>query len=413
MKEQEKIVDIDYAETPVPKSARRSLITMFMIMLGFTFFSASMWVGQELADGLDLGGFVASLIMGGVILGLYTGLLGYVGADSGMSLDLLARKAFGTKGSYLPSAMISFTQIGWFGVGVAMFAIPVANELLGGSVAAEWILVILAGACMTASAYFGIKSLTVVSYIAVPLVAVLGSVAMILAVVRGDGTIVDQFAKSSGTLTVVGGAGLVVGSFVSGGTATPNFSRFAKNGKVGALTTVVAFFIGNSLMFFFGGISSVYVGGNDIFEVMVKLGLFYMAVLVLGLNIWTTNDNALYSAGLGLANIFGQKKKPMVLISGIVGTLAAVWLYWNFCGWLNILNCTLPPVGIILVLSYFMNREEYKTTEVTETVNWFAVIGVVVGAVVANVVSWGIASINGMVVAAACYLLGKVVSGKK
>ena len=28
--------------------------------------------------------------------------------------------------------MISFTQIGWFGVGVAMFAIPVANELLGG-----------------------------------------------------------------------------------------------------------------------------------------------------------------------------------------------------------------------------------------------------------------------------------------
>ena len=406
MKEKETVVDIDYAETPVPKSARRSLITMFMIMLGFTFFSASMWVGQELADGLTLSGFVASLILGGVILGLYTGLLGYVGADSGLSLDLLARKAFGSKGSYLPSAMISFTQIGWFGVGVAMFAIPVANELLGGSVAAEWILVILAGACMTASAYYGIKSLTVVSYIAVPMVAVLGTVAMVLAVMRGDGTIVDQFAKSSGTLTVVGGAGLVVGSFVSGGTATPNFTRFAKNGKVGAITTVVAFFIGNSLMFFFGGISSVYVGGNDIFEVMVNLGLFYMAVLVLGLNIWTTNDNALYSAGLGLANIFGQKKKPMVLISGIVGTLAAVWLYWNFCGWLNILNCTLPPVGIILVLSYFLNRDAYKDTEITCTVNWFAVIGVVVGAVAANVVSWGIASINGMTVAGLCYLIG-------
>ncbi len=412
MKETEKTVDIDYAETAVPVSARRSLITMFMIMLGFTFFSASMWVGQQLADGLDLGGFIASLILGGVVLGLYTGLLGYVGADSGMSLDLLARKAFGTKGSYLPSAMISFTQIGWFGVGVAMFAIPVANELLGGSVTAEWILVILAGACMTASAYYGIKSLTIVSYIAVPLVAILGTVAMILAVVRGDGTIVDQFAKSSGTLTVIGGAGLVVGSFVSGGTATPNFTRFAKNGKVGAITTVVAFFIGNSLMFFFGGISSVYVGGNDIFEVMVNLGLFYMAVLVLGLNIWTTNDNALYSAGLGLANIFGQKKKPMVLISGIVGTLAAVWLYWNFCGWLNILNCTLPPVGIILVLSYFLNKEEYKNTEITATVNWFSIIGVVLGAVIANVVSWGIASINGMAVAAICYLIGHFASKK-
>ena len=63
---------------------------------------------------------------------------------------------------------------------------------------------------------------------------------------------------------------------------------------------------------------------------MINLGLFYLAILVLGLNIWTTNDNALYSAGLGLANIFGQKKKPMVLISGIVGTALAVWLYWNF-----------------------------------------------------------------------------------
>ena len=405
-KETTQVVDIDYAENAVPRTERRSFLTMFMIMLGFTFFSASMWVGQQLADGLDLPGFIGALIVGGAILALYTGLLGYVGAETGLSLDLLARKAFGTKGSYLPSAMISFTQIGWFGVGIAMFAIPVANELLGGSKAAEWALVIVAGICMTASAYFGIKSLTVVSYIAVPCVAILGTVAMILAVKRGDMTLVQQFAKSSGSLTVISGAGLVVGSFVSGGTATPNFSRFAKDGKAGVITTVIAFFIGNSLMFFMGGISSIYVGGNDIFEVMLNLNLFYLAVLVLGLNIWTTNDNALYSAGLGLANIFGQKKNPMVLISGIFGTLASVWLYWNFCSWLNILNCTLPPCGIILVLSYFLNKKDYENTVVKTVVNWYAVIGVVIGAVVANILHWGVASLNGMAVATVCYLIG-------
>ena len=405
-KETAQVVDIDYAENAVPVTARRSFLTMFMIMLGFTFFSASMWVGQQLADGLDLTGFIGALIVGGAILALYTGLLGYVGAKTGLSLDLLARKAFGTKGSYLPSAMISFTQIGWFGVGVAMFAIPVANELLGGSKAAEWALVIVAGICMTASAYFGIKSLTIVSYIAVPCVAILGTVAMILAVKRGDMTLVQQFAKSSGSLTVISGAGLVVGSFVSGGTATPNFSRFAKDGKTGVITTVIAFFLGNSLMFFMGGISSIYVGGNDIFEVMLNLNLFYLAVLVLGLNIWTTNDNALYSAGLGLANIFGQKKKPMVLISGIFGTLTAVWLYWNFCSWLNILNCTLPPCGIIIVLSYFLNRKDYDDTEIRTVVNWYAVIGVILGAVVANLLHWGVASLNGMAVATVCYLIG-------
>ncbi|MGO5161003.1 MULTISPECIES: cytosine permease [unclassified Bilifractor] len=412
-KQRETTVDIDYAEQSVPVDRRQSFITMFMIMLGFTFFSASMWVGQEMAKELDFYGFLGSLFLGGAILAVYTGLLGYVGAKTGMSLDLMSRRAFGLKGSYLPSAMISFTQIGWFGVGVAMFAIPVANELLGGSGLAEWILVLVAGACMTSSAYFGIKSLTIVSYIAVPLVAILGTVAMILAVQRGDGTLISQFAKSSGTLTVIGGAGMVIGSFVSGGTATPNFSRFARNARQGVVTTVVAFFIGNSLMFFFGAVSSIYVGGNDIFEVMINLNLFYLAVLVLGLNIWTTNDNALYSAGLGLANIFGQKKKPMVLISGVIGTVTAVWLYWNFTHWLNILNCTLPPIGVILILDYFLHRKNYTDDfRDFQTVNWFSVIGVVAGALGANIITAGIPSITGMAVAAIIYLIGYFTSGK-
>jgi cytosine permease len=231
---------------------------------------------------------------------------------------------------------------------------------------------------------------------------------MIMAVNRGDAGRVEQFSRGVKDMSVSAGAGLVIGSFVSGGTATPNFTRFAKNGKVGLWVTVVAFFLGNSLMFFFGAVSSIYVGGNDIFEVMLNLNLFYIAILVLGLNIWTTNDNALYSGGLGLSNIFGLSKKTMVLISGILGTVAAVWLYWNFCGWLNVLNCTLPPVGIILVLSYFMNRKAYLNDEMKIVqVNWWAVIGVVLGAVVANLVKWGIPSINGMVTAAIVFLIGE------
>ena len=330
--------DGDYSSSIVPQSERRSFLTMFMIMLGFTFFSASMWVGQQMAEGLDFPNFVWAVIIGGAILSFYTGTLAYVSAKTGMTMDLLARKSFGTKGSYLSSAMISFTQIGWFGVGVAMFAIPVANEIFGGSTLATYILVAVAGILMTSSAYFGIKSLTIVSYIAVPCVAILGTVAMIMAVMRGNGTFIENFAKSSGTLSMIGGAGLVVGSFVSGGTATPNFARFAKNAKDGVITTVIAFFIGNTLMFLFGAVSSIYVGGNDIFEVMLNLNLFYVAILVLGLNIWTTNDNALYTGGLGLANIFHKEKRPMVLLSGFIGTVAAIWLYWNFVSWLNILN---------------------------------------------------------------------------
>ena len=411
-----KKIDVDYTDRAVDRAGRKSNLSMFMVMLGFTFFSASMWVGQQLAAGLDWWGFVWALVLGGLILAAYTGALGFIGAESGLSLDMLARRSFGSKGSYLPSAMISFTQIGWFGVGLAMFAIPVAKELMGLDVTPDhmpwqgYLLVAIAGVLMTASAYFGIKSLTIISYIAVPAVAILGTLAMILAVRRGDMGLVEQFAQGTKDLGVIAGAGLVVGSFVSGGTATPNFTRFAKNAKVGLWTTVVAFFIGNSLMFLFGAVSSIYVGGNDIFEVMLNLNLFYLAVLVLGLNIWTTNDNALYTGGLGLSNIFGLSKKTMVIISGIIGTVAAVWLYWNFCDWLNVLNCTLPPVGIILILHYFMNRKAYKEGTVKEKkVDWFAIAGVVIGAVVANLVKWGFPAINGMAVAAVCFLIGQKV----
>lgn len=405
----------DYTEGKVPEAARRSNLTLFMIMLGFTFFSASMWAGQNLADGLDFKNFIITLIVGGVILGAYTGALGFIGAESGFSLDLLARRSFGTKGSWLPSAMISFTQLGWFGVGLAMFAIPVAQALLGIQITPDhmpwqgWVMVIIAGILMTSSAYFGIRSLTIISYIAVPLVAILGTVAMVIAIRQGETGLVDQFSKGSKDLTIFAGVGLVIGSFVSGGTATPNFTRFAKNGRIAAIVTVFAFFIGNSLMFFFGAVSSIYVGGNDIFEVMLNLNLFYFAVIVLGLNIWTTNDNAIYSVGLGLSNITGFKKSTMVLISGIIAIPTAVWLYWNFCGWLNVLNCTLPPIGVILVLDYFLNKKNYSIEESgtkLKTVNWFAVAGVVVGAVVANLLHWGISSINGMVCAAIIYLIG-------
>ena len=56
-----------------------------------------------------------------------------------------------------------------------------------------------------------------------------------------------------------------------------------------------------------------------------------------------------------------------------------------------------------------MNKKAYDTDTIKiVTVNWFAVAGVILGAIVANVVTWGIASINGMVVAALCYVVGEI-----
>lgn len=407
-KQTEQHVDLDYSLERVPQSARKGFWPMFFIMLGFTFFSASMSVGAKLGNGLDLSGFTWAILLGGVILSIYTGVLAYIGSDTGLSLDLLAQRSFGTKGSYLPSALISFTQLGWFGVGVAMFAIP-ASELLGIS---PMLLVVIAGACMTASAYFGIKGLEVISYIAVPLIAILGIYSMATATADGGG-LTAIFAKNAGSISLFTGVGMVVGSFISGGTATPNFIRFAKNNTIAVITTVIAFFLGNTLMFAFGAVGGAFTGKDDIFYVLIAQGLAIPALLVLGGNIWTTNDNALYTSGLGLSNITKLPKRPMVLAAGFIGTVTAIWLYNNFIGWLSFLNATLPPIGAIIALDFFINRAKYRANAPAErSFNFGAIIGVAAGALAGNFLSFGIAAVNAMVVASICFLLAEM-AGKK
>ncbi len=108
----------------------------------------------------------------------------------------------------------------------------------------------------------------------------------------------------------------------------------------------------------------------------------------------------------------------MVIVGGVVGTLTAMWLYYNFCNWLTLLNATLPAIGVILIMDYFLDRKKYEGEEPGHnSVNWAALIGVVAGAVVGNLTggniipgfSFGIAAINNMAVAAVCYLVGGLI----
>lgn len=398
--------DVDFSFEAVPQRHRRSFWSVGFVMLGFTFFSASMSVGARLGNGLNYTDYLWAVVIGGLILGAYTGALGYMGARTGMGFDLLAQRVFGGRGSYLPSFLIALTQMGWFGVGVAMLAHPTA-EMLGIS---PWWIVLIGGAFMTGSAYYGIKAIEIVSFISVPLIAGLGTWSMFSAIREGGGAN-EVFAASTGMPLVVG-IGLVVGSFVSGGTATPNFTRFARTPVSAVITTVVAFFLGNTLMFSFGAVGGAFTGQDDIFYVMIAQGLAIPALIVLGANIWTTNNNALYTTGLGYANITKINKKPLVLIAGVLGTLTALWLYDNFIGWLNFLNATLPPIGAILIADYVTNRRAYGpiATPPPRRVMVGGLAGIVAGGLAGWFIPVGIGAINAMAVALACYFLGRALS---
>ncbi|GGB43587.1 cytosine permease [Lentibacillus populi] len=399
-----KKMDSEFALTAVPKTHRNGFWKMLVVMLGLTFFSASMWSGGTLGQGLSFMQFMTIVMAGNLILGAYTGSLAYIAAKTGLSTHLLARYAFGEKGSYLSSLLLSFTQIGWFGVGAAMFAVPV-HKATGID---TYVLIGIAGILMTATAFFGMKALAIISFIAVPLITVLGGFSVFQAIdmLGGMGELLTYQPKEA--IGLAAALTICIGSFISAGTLTPDFTRFARTKRSAVITTLIAFFIGNTLMFIFGAVGSIATGQSDISEVMFIQGLIIPAVIVLGLNIWTTNDNALYASGLGLSNITKLPKNKVVIFNGIIGTLAAMWLYNNFVDWLTILGSALPSIGAIIMADFFiLHRGNYAKLEDAcfKSVNWVALFAWAAGVAIANLVP-GIPPINALIGSAIIHVIG-------
>ena len=405
-----KALDTEHSLSAVDEASRQGFLAVLMVLVGFTFFSPSMTAGGNLGIGLNMRDFFIAMTLGNAFLGVYTGALAYIGQRTGLTLDLLARHSFGEKGSFLSSALISFTQIGWFGVGVAMFAIPV-GELLNIN---QILLIIITGALMTYTAYYGFKALAVLGTIAVPLIAILGVYSVNYGINQVNG-FTNVFAEvPTQALTMAAALSIVIGSFISGGTATPNFTRFSKTQHIAVWSAVIAFFIGNSIMFVFGAVGGAVTGKPDIFDILIAQGLTIPAILVLGLNIWTTNNNALYTSGLGLANITKIPSKPLVLVGGAIGTIAALWLYNNFVSYLSLLGGMIPPVGVVIIIHFFMNKEAYLNKSIkTKPVNIGAIIAVVAGALAGIFLKVGIPPVNSLLVSAVVYFIYEVANKNK
>jgi cytosine permease len=259
---------------------------------------------------------------------------------------------------------------------------------------------------MTATVYFGIKALMILSAIAVPAIAILGSYSVSMAVDSIGGFEQLQLIKPETPMDFSVALAMVVGSFVSAGTLTADFVRFGKKPASAVLVTMVAFFIGNSLMFIFGAAGAAATGHADISDVMIAQGLLLPAIIVLGLNIWTTNENALYASGLGFSNITGRSSTAMSIVNGIVGTIFALWLYNNFVGWLTFLSTAIPPIGGVIIADFLLNRKRYQNFEKAEfqTVNWAGIIAVAIGVAAGKFIP-GVVPLNAVLGGALSYVV--------
>ena len=400
----------NFSLKPVPLNERKGAVALTFVMLGLTFFSASMWTGGTLGTSLTYNDFWLAVILGNLMLGIYTSFLGYIGAKTGLTTHIFST-LFLWGSRFVVTIFIAWgTQVGWFGVGVAMFAIPV-NKVTGIDVN---YLILGSGLLMTITVFFGISALTILSTIAVPAIAILGSYSVYLAVTNGGGLEVLQHIVPKESISLSMAITLVVGSFISAGSLTADFVRFGRKAKQAIIISMIAFFLGNSLMFIFGAAGAAVTGMADISDVMVAQGLIIPAIIVLGLNIWTTNDNALYASGLGFANITGLSSRTLSVVNGIIGTLCALWLYNNFVGWLTFLSSAIPPVGGVIIADYILRRKAYENFEQAKflNINWTAIVSVIVGVACGKLLP-GIIPVNAVIGGAVTYLVLTPLLGKK
>ncbi|MEP0074004.1 MAG: cytosine permease, partial [Marinomonas sp.] len=216
----------DYPLTEVPQNKRSGLLPMAFILLGFTFFTATMWAGGTLGTAFSFSELLLVIFVGNLLLGTYAAALAFIAYKSGLNSVLMGRFCFGEIGSKLSDFVLGFTQIGWYAWGTATLAIILVKIT---SIPEAWQtpLMILFGMAFCITAMIGIKGMDILSRIAVPLMLIFILISLYTGLVDVGGMSALFSIEPTESLSFTAAITIVIGTFISGGTQATNWSRFA------------------------------------------------------------------------------------------------------------------------------------------------------------------------------------------
>ncbi len=400
----------DNATNRVPENEKKSTFDVAIVAAGFCICMSGLFTGASMAMGFNLTQAIIAGVIGNTILLIYGGAIGMAGAKEGVATAMLARHSFGRQGSKIIGLVLALTMLGWFSVQVGFFGdtihamFPNGGFITTPSVAAFW-----GGILMLLTAYFGYKGLSLLSKIAIPLITITSIIGIAAAVNKAGGWPALIAMQPPQPLSISAGVVMVVGSFAGGASAQADISRYAKSPKASWIATIVGYLIANLFIITAGFITNMATGAGDLPAAMLALGLGFPALIVLIGAQWTTNDNNLYTAALGLSNIIKVKKSYITITTGILATIVgAAGLSNYFVDWLVILGIGVPPMaGIILADYFFIKGQKYQYGPGTKYVSWngLAFISWIIACIVGFVVKWGIGSINSLVVGLVVYIV--------
>ena len=398
----------DYPLSAVPGTARKPFWSLSLLLMGFALTSTTLFAGGAIGPAFSFPQLIGIILVGNLILGCYCAALGYIASQSGLTTVLMARFSFGNVGSRWVDFIMGFTQIGWYAFTTAI-VVQVLLQLFGLESGGflYTVLVFFFNYAFCATAYIGYRAIDWLSRLAVPAMLIL--VAVSLAIAFGDfGS--ATIAEPTGDMSTGAALAVVIGTFISGGTQSTNWSRFADSGKNAVVSTLCAFLLVNGILVFAGAFCTLVYGSEDLIQAMATQGILAGGVILLILNVWTTQDNTIYAFSVAGANMFRTHKRHAFVLGG--ATLALVLtlsgIYDLLPTYLLFLGTVIPPVGGIIMVDYWLRRGGSfpDLSSKLPAFNWAGVIAYVAGSIIAYTTGnagLGIAPVNGIITAAVLY----------
>ena len=397
----------DYPLSEVPLQARKGLLSTSAVLLGFTFFTATMWAGGSLGQAFPIGQLLWIIVAGNLLLGIYAATLAYIACQSGLNAVLMGRFCFGEKGSKLSDIFLGFTQIGWYAWGTATVAISLV-KILALPAAMTIPLMILFGILFCVTALVGYKGLDALSRVSVPLMFILLVVSMYLAAHHAGGWQAMTQIEPGETMTWSAAITMVFGTFASGATQATNWTRLANSSRTAIVASMSSFLIGNGLMIIAGAWCAIVYQQADIVEVLILQGLSVAAVVMLCLNLLTIQGPTIYNVSAAACHLLrSERRRTLTVVAAGVGILLAIGgMYEMLIPFLVLLGSIIPPIGGVILADYWFyrgGRYPLLHTARLPRFNWLGLGAYAVGAVVAYLSPW-IAPLVGITVSALVYI---------
>ncbi|MEV0094963.1 cytosine permease [Streptomyces sp. NPDC050738] len=352
----------EYEHEPVPPHARKSLLSVCSVWFGFPMNLGNAVFGGVIVYNLGFLTGAAAIVLGNLVLFGYVGALSWLAGRTGENFTQQTARTFGTLGARLPAAFLSTVVIGWYSFQIGLSGTSLQQALgwatLWGALAG--------GVFFVALTVVGIRALSLLGLIATPLFVVLAAVAVGYGI--GDASLGSALSyEGPGTAMSFGAAmSIVIAGFSDSGTMTADFTRWAKSGRAAVTAAACAFPFANCVSFLVGGLVVAVGGATDpgsngggFLGLLMGHGplLTTLAVVFVFANLGSVAAHCLYNGAVGWSALTPARMRPLAVVLGAVGLVAALTGVWaHFVDWLNLLGIFVPPIGAVLITDQLLLR---------------------------------------------------------